>query len=103
MNETKLASAVRVLLSIAILAKLALLIVYSQHMRWVMDEFGQGYWGRFVPLGLYTNVETPKTALPYPLYYAAITLGGSASNVFALWRASTAIAALIAEIGRAHV
>jgi hypothetical protein len=91
---TRLATATRVLLWVAIVFKLALLVAYVFHMRWVMDEFGQGYWGRSVPIGLYSKVELVKTVLPYPLYYAEIVLGGSALNVFQLWRASTGLAAL---------
>ena len=66
MNATRLATATRVLLRVAIIFKLVLLVAYVFHMRWVMDEFGQGYWGRSVPIGLYSKVELVKTVLPVP-------------------------------------
>lgn len=83
------------LLGVAIVVKLGFIVAYARHMRWVMDEFGQGYCGRFIPIGLYSKIDPIKTALPYPLYYAAIELGGSAVAVLQLWRASTTMAALL--------
>jgi hypothetical protein len=78
-----------------IVVKTGLLLLYALHMRWVMDEFAQGYSGRFVALGLYTKIDPIKTALPHLAFYGAIELGRSATEILYFMRAETALAALL--------
>jgi hypothetical protein len=82
-------------LTLAIAAKLILLLTYAYGMRWVMDEFGQGTSGRLLDVGLYTVVDPIKTALPLVASHEALRLGSSVGEVFLWLRGGTTLAALL--------
>jgi hypothetical protein len=85
-------------LTVAIMAKLALLLVYAYGMRWVMDEFGQGTSGKLLDIGLYTVIDPIKTALPLVASHEALRLGTGVRDVFLWLRAGTTLAALLTVV-----
>lgn len=84
-----------ILLVICIAVKLGFVAVYAGSMRWVMDEFAQAYSSHFLDLGLYSKVDPIKPALPQLAFYGAAKLATASSAILQLWRAETAVAALL--------
>jgi len=86
---------------VVIALKLSFLVAYAFRMQWVMDEFAQGFTGRFVTRGLYSTIDPIKTALPQLAMWMAVEWSESAQSALLALRLETLGAALLIVLATA--
>ena len=86
-GEAKLAK----LLSALIVLKIATIFIFAWHSRFVMDEFVQLGWAKYLGNGLFENVW-PAKAVGYAIFYKlAHVIGWDAQSILLIGRMQTAL------------